>query len=185
MKPIRINLASRPLRNRRLFVLASAGLGLAALLVFLLGVLVLSRFALKIRAVRSELSRVNEAIQSAQRERSKSQAMVQEAMKRDKGILDFVNGVIFEKTFSWSEFLSRLEEGLPDSSFVLSLAPVAVESRRVQFRLKVATAGLDDQVALINNLLALGFSQIRVEGEAVDDRGLLTSELLVSYERNI
>ena len=62
---------------------------------------------------------------------------------------------------------------------------MALESHRVQFRLKVASAGLDDQLALINNLLELNFSQIRVEAEEVDTGGLLTSDLLVSYERHI
>jgi len=185
MNPIRVNLASRPLRNRRLFYFAGGALALATLGALLLGVFIFSRFALKIRGIRSELARVEQALQSADRERSVSQAKVQEAMNRGRIIVDFANAVILEKTFSWAEFLSRLEDGLPDSSFILSLAPVAVESHRVQFRLKVASAGLDDQLALINKLLELNFSQIRVEAEEVNDGGLLTSELLVSYARHI
>ena len=185
MKPIRVNLASRPLLNRRLYMFAGGSLALAALISLVLGVFIFSRFALKSRGVRSELAQVEQAIQQAARERSVSQAKAQEAMGRDRRIIDFANAVILEKTFSWAEFLSRLEDGLPDSSFILSLAPVAVESHRVQFRLKVASPGLDDQLALINKLLELNFSQIRVEGEELDDRGLLISEMLVSYERHI
>lgn len=185
MKPIRLNLASRPLRNRRLFVFAGGGLALAALISLVLGIFIFSRFALKIRGTRSELASVEQGIEKARLETSDSQAKVLAAMKRDKVSVDFVNAVILEKSFSWAEFLSRLEDGLPDSSFILSLAPVAVESHRVQFRLKVASAGLNDQVAMINRLLELNFSRVRVETENIDDRGLLTSELLVSYERQI
>ncbi len=185
MKPIRVNLASRPLLNRRLFLFVGGGLALAALIALLLGGFIFSRFALKIRGTRSDLGRVEQSIQAAQREKAASEAKVEEARKRDQILADFANSVILEKAFSWSEFLSRLEEGLPDSSFILSLAPVAVESHRVQFRLKVASAGLNDQLALINKLLGLNFSQIRVEAEDVDERGLLNSELLVSYERHI
>ena len=185
MKPIRLNLASRPLRNRRLFLFARGGLALAAFVTLFLGFFIFSRFALKIRGARSELVKVSQAIQSAQRERSASLSKVQEARKRNQRTVDFANAIILEKSFSWAEFLSRIEDGLPDSSFILSLAPIAVESQRVQFRLKVASAGLNDQLALINKLLELNFSQIRVETEDVDDRGLLTSELVVSYERNI
>jgi Tfp pilus assembly protein PilN len=185
MKPIRLNLASRPLRNRRLFLFAGGGLVLAAFVALFLGVFIFSHFALKLRGARSELARVNQAMQSARREKSASLLKVQEARARNQRAVDFANAIILEKSFSWAEFLSRLEEGLPDSSFILSLAPVAVESQSVQFRLKVASAGLNDQLALINKLLELNFSRIRVETEDVDDRGFLTSELVVSYERNI
>ena len=185
MKPIRINLASRPLLNRRLFQFTAGAIALGALVALILGVFIFSRFALKIRGVRSELAGVEQAVQSAERERSAAQAKVQQALSRDRISVDFANSVILEKSFSWAEFLSRLEDGLPASSYILSMAPVALESHRVQFRLKVASAGLDDQLALINNLLELNFSQIRVEAEEVDTGGLLTSDLLVSYERHI
>ena len=185
MKPIRINLASRPLLNRRLFQFTAGAVGLGALVALILGVFVLTRFALKISRVRSEIAGVEQAIQAAEGERSAAQARVKQALGRDRISVDFANSVILEKSFSWAEFLSRLEKGLPDSSYILSMAPVALESHRVQFRLKVASRGLDDQLALINNLLELNFSQIRVEAEDVDTGGLLTSDLLVSYERHI
>lgn len=185
MKPIRINLASRPLRNRRLFLYVSGGLGVASLIAVVLAVVIFSRFALKIRGTRSELTRLEQSVQTAQRERARSQAKTQAAMKQNQDIINFVNIIILQKSFSWVEFLTRLEDGLPDSSYILSLAPVAVESNRIQFRLKVASPGLDEQLALINKLLELNFSQIRVEGEDLDDRGLLTSDMLVTYERHI
>ncbi len=185
MNPIRLNLASRPLLNRRLFVFAGGGLALAALISLVLGIFIFSSFALKIRRAQSELARVEQGIQKDRLGTSASRAKVQEAMKRYKVSVDFANAVILEKSFSWAEFLSRLEDGLPDSSFIISLAPVAVDSQSVQFRLKVASAGLNDQVALINRLLELKFNKVRVETEDIDDRGLLTSELLVSYERHI
>ncbi len=185
MKSVHLNLASRPLRNRRLFLFAAGGLALTAFVALALGAFVFFRFALRSRGTRAELARVEAAIQTAQREKAVSLAKVQEVMKRDRLLADFANAIILEKSFSWAEFLSRLEDGLPDSSFILSLAPVAVESHRVQFRLKVASPGLNDQLALINKLLELNFSQVRVEAEDVDARGLLTSELLVTYERHI
>jgi Tfp pilus assembly protein PilN len=185
MKPVRLNLASHPLRNRRLFLYAGAGLALASLVAVLLGLFIFSRFALKIRVVRAELARLEQSVQTAEREKARSTARTQEAMKGEQSIVDFVNSIIFQKSFSWAEFLSRIEEGLPDSSYILSLAPVAVESNRVQVRLKVASPTLDDQLALINKLLELSFSQIRVEGEEIDNQGLLISDILATYERRI
>jgi Tfp pilus assembly protein PilN len=185
MKPVRLNLASRPLRNRRPFLYASGGLALASLLAVVLGLFIFSRFAVKIKGTQAELARLEQTAKTAERERARSRAKTQEAMKRNQNIINFVNTVIFQKSFSWAEFLSRLEDGLPDSSYILSLAPVGIESNRVQFRLRVASPGLDDQVALINKLLELSFSQIRVEGEELDNRGLLVSDILATYEKHI
>ena len=81
--------------------------------------------------------------------------------------------------------MSKLEECLPDSSYILSLAPTVVESTRVQFRFRVVSPNLDDQVALINKLLDLNFSQPRVESEESNERGQLTSDISVTYERHI
>ena len=185
MNPLHVNLATHPLVNRRLFRFVAGALAGAALAAFLLGVVIFSRFALKMRGVRAELAGVQQAIQTSEQGRKADLAKVQAALQRDRPSVEFANAVILEKSFSWAEFLIRLENGLPASSYILSVQPVALESHRAQFRLKVASPGLDDQLALVNKLLELDFSQIRVEAEEVDDRGLLNSELLVSYERHI
>jgi len=185
MKPILLNLASHPQRNRRLFLLASGGLTLASIVAIVLAVIIFSSFALKIKRTRAELDRLDQSIGTAQRVKTHSQAKVQQAMKRETDMVEFVNALILQKSFSWSEFMSRLEDGLPDASYILSLAPVAVENSRVQFQLRVASSGLDEQLALINKLLELNFSQVRVQGEDTDDRGRLISDILVTYERHI
>jgi Tfp pilus assembly protein PilN len=185
MKPVRINLATRPLRNTKFFLFVSAGLGLVSLITVLLAVVVFSRFALKIKGASSELARLEQSIKTAQREKTRFQNKTEEATKRYQDTINFANAIILQKSFSWAEFLSRLEDALPDSSYILSLAPVAVESSRVQVRLKVASPNLDEQVALINKLLELNFSQIRVEGEDLDERGQLTSDIVVTYERHV
>ncbi len=185
MTGFRVNLASRPLRNRRPYLFTAGGLALGALVALVLGIVVFSRSALKLRSVRAALDRLAQASRAAEKEKTTADARVRQATERDQAGIDFANAVILEKTFSWAAFLTRLEKGLPGSSYILSLAPVALESHRVQFRLKVASPGLDDQLELINKLLELDFSQIRVEAEEIDAGGLLTSELLVSYERHI
>jgi hypothetical protein len=49
----------------------------------------------------------------------------------------------------------------------------------------VVSRDLNDLLALINKLQELKFSQPRVETEERDDRGQLTSDISVSYERVI
>jgi hypothetical protein len=65
------------------------------------------------------------------------------------------------------------------------MAPTLVDDTRIQFRFRVVSPSLDDLLALINKLQDLKFSQPRVETEESNDRGQLTSEISVTYERVI
>jgi hypothetical protein len=185
MKKIRLNLASRPVRNRRLFLALNGGIGLAFFVSALLGLTLFFRYAWKARGVQAELVKVAESIQTAQSSQRRFLARTQEAVKMDQERVNFVNSIILQKSFSWNELLSRLEDSLPDSSFIVSLAPAAVEEARVLFRLKVVSANLDDLLTLVNKLRASDFNQIRVESEDLNDRGQLTSEISVNYVRHL
>lgn len=185
MKRISLNLATSPLRNRRLFFFLGGCVGLGLFLLALLAGVFFLRFNLKKRTVKVLLTKAEEAILTDQREGKRLSAKNKEAVKKDKEKVDLINSIILKKSFSWTGFLSKLEECLPDSSYILSLAPTLAEDSRVQFRFKVVSQSLDDFLKLVNNLQAQKFSQIRVESEERNDRGQLTSEISVSYERNI
>jgi Tfp pilus assembly protein PilN len=185
MKRISLNLATSPLRNRRLFLFLGGLLGLAILVSAFLAGLLFLRFTLKKRAVQSSLKKTRETILQNQREAKRLSTKSKEAAQRDKGTVDQVNSIILKKSFSWTEFLSKLEECLPDSSYILSLAPTLAENSTVQFRFRVVSQSLDDLLKLINNLQAQKFSTPRVENEERNERGQLVSEISVSYERNI
>lgn len=185
MRRISLNLATSPLRNRRLFFFLAGCVGLGLLLAVLLAGIFFLRFNLKKRTVKASLKKVEETIQTDQREAKRLSVRNKEADKKDKEKVDLINSIILKKSFSWTEFLSKLEECLPDSSYILSLAPTLVDDSRVQFRFKVVSQSLDDLLKLVNNFQAQKFSQIRVENEERNERGQLTSEISVSYERNI
>jgi hypothetical protein len=65
------------------------------------------------------------------------------------------------------------------------MTPTLVDNTRIQFRFRVVSLSLDDLLALINKLQDLKFSQPRVETEERNERGQLTSEISVTYERVI
>jgi len=185
MRRLNPNLATKPLRNRRLFRLLGGLLGLAFLIAAFLAVFLFLRFTLKKSTVRAGLKRANESVTTAQSEQKRLGTRINEAAKKDQGTIDTINGVILRKSFSWTSFLSKLEECLPDASYILSLAPTLVDDTRVQFRFRVVSQNLDDLLALINKLQELKFSQPRVETEERNDRGQLTSDISVTYERVI
>lgn len=184
MRRITINLASQPLRNRRLFFSLAGLLSFLCLVFIALAAVVFIRFFIKGRSAKVELAKTETAISTAQREERQLVAKVRQAVKKDQKKVDLLNSIVLKKSFSWAELLSKLEECLPDSSYVIDLAPTLVEDTRVQFRIKVVSRNVDDLVALVNNFLARGFSDPRVENEERNEKGL-SSEISVSYDRHI
>lgn len=180
-----VNLATRPLRNRRLFFSLAGSLGLALLAVTLLAVIVFFRFSLKKNEIRARLQENESAIRTAQAEQKRVSTRTQEAVKKERDFVDAINNIILKKSLSWTDFLSKLEECLPDSSYILSMSIPQVDSRRIQFRIRVASRNLNDLLALINKLQDLGFSQPRVETEERNSQGQLVSEISVTYERSV
>ena len=185
MRRLNPNLATRPLRNRRLFWLLGGLGGLAFLVTALLAIIIFFQFTLKKNVVRAGLQKADETVKMAQSEQKRLGIRLKEAAKKDRDIIDTINSIILKKSFSWTDFLSKLEECLPDPSYILSLAPTLVDDTRVQFRFRVVSQNLDDLLALINKLQDLKFTQPRVETEERNDRGQLTSEISVNYERVI
>lgn len=185
MRILNLNLATRPLRNRRFFLLLGGLLGMAFLVTAFLAVFLFLQFSLKKNAVRADLKSADEKLKTAQSEQKQIAIRLKEAAGKDQNIIDTINSIILRKSFSWTDFLSKLEECLPDSSYILSLTPSLVDDSRIQLSFKVVSQSLDDLLALINKLQDLKFSQPRVETEERNDRGELTSDILVIYERVI
>jgi hypothetical protein len=185
MKRTTLNLAAHPLRNRRFFYLLSALLGLGLVVSAFFSGQLFIRYYLEARTVRGALAEVEASVLSVQREERRLSSRVQEALEKDKEKVDLINSIILKKSFSWAEFFSGLEECLPDSSYILSLAPTLVDNVKVQMSFKVVSPGLDDLLALVDRLRSLSFSQIRVESEDRNPQGQLTSEISVSYERTL
>jgi len=185
MKIIGLNLASRPLRSRRLYYALGGLVGTLLIISTVLAVVLFLRFHLKSRALRSRLSEMETKMAASQREERRFSGKTREAVKKDQDKVDLINRIILRKSFSWMEFLSQLEESLPASSYVMSLDPQEVGDVRAQFRFKVVSQSLEDLLGLITNLQARKFRQIRVESEEKTSQGQLMSEISVSYERGI
>lgn len=183
MRRLNLNLAARPLRNRRLFAFLGGGLGLAFLVTALLAIILLFQFTLKKNAVQASIQKANATIKSSQSEQKRLGTQLKEAAKMDQDIVETINSIILKKSFSWTDFLSKLEDVLPGPSYILSLAPTLVDDTRIQFRFRVVSQNLDGLLALINKLQELKFTQPRVETEEKNERGQLTSEIAVTYER--
>jgi hypothetical protein len=180
-----LNLAGRPVRNRRLYaalrnlliivLAAAAGVSGYALATYR------TREARARRPLAESVRRRNEI----QRERTRLLAETTKAERDDRPGVEAANAVIFRKTFSWTGFLSLLEASLPDTSYLTSLAPSATDGKSVGLKIRVVSGGLDDVLALIDNLTARNFKSIRIDNQILNGGGQIVLELSMTYERDI
>jgi Tfp pilus assembly protein PilN len=180
-----LNLASHPLRNRKLFYLFLSIIGVVLLAMLFLSGKIFLEYRTKAQEVKTSIAETNQLIMNAQNDQQKNAARVKQAVKNYKGKVDLVNNIILKKSFSWIEFLSDLENALPDSSYIISLAPTLTKDSRMLLKFKAVSPNVNELLKLINNLNALGFSQINPISEVENRRGLLITEISLSYERNI
>ena len=139
----------------------------------------------KAQQTRASIRKTERMISATQRDEKRLARRVEEVAKSRKNRVEVVNSIILKKSFSWIEFFSDLEESLPDSSYIISLAPSLTEKSKMLLNLRVASSNVDDLLKLIDNLDALKFGEIKILAETQNDRGLLISEISLSYERNI
>ena len=176
-----INLASRPLRNRRLF---RAAVGIPVILFLLFGgaagALLLHSTARR-RADERTQAELERRIQAAGRERAEKTGQSQTMRKQDAELVDVVNGVIVRKNFSWVGFFSRLEQALPPQCSVVSLSPLQLTETGLRVNMKVITPGLPGLLVLIENRTARGFKDVVLRDELIGG-GRLICEIGFEYD---
>lgn len=124
MKPIHLNLAADPYRNRlpvyAVIVVASVLIAFMALTNFEAWY----KYRHETRETRATIDRID--AQAAQ-ERSRAQIVTNQLNRLDLARLDsqsrFINAKLAERTFSWSELLDRLENVIAKDVRLISIAP--------------------------------------------------------------
>jgi Tfp pilus assembly protein PilN len=181
--PLNLNLATRPLRNRRLFktaVWALAGLmtvcaGLSAWVVLKYG-----GQARGFKAAGAEARRLQD---EALREKRRLDADIKRAEDQSRLKVGLVNAVILKKSFRWTALFAELEKALPGPSFITALTPAFTADGSVALHLRVTSRSLDDLSSFITALTAGGFKDIKVGGEQRSEDGRLIAEIDLRYER--
>lgn len=183
-KRLNLNLATHPLRNRRFFYSLLSLLLISLVLIGSLAARAYIKYRSEAQKVIASIANVDQLAMIAATEEKNFREKIEEARRRDKEKVDLVNSIIMRKVFSWTELLSTLENSLPDSSYILSLAPNLAEDSSLQLRLRLVSQDLDKLLEFLNKLKALKF-KIKIMGEMASERGLLISEVSLSYERVI
>jgi hypothetical protein len=180
-----MNLATRPARNRRFYLLARAVLAAACVVLLGMTAFTMIKYGLLSARLNASLAGANARHAAAAKEQRRLLAEVRKEQQAKQAEVDVINRIIYQKTFSWTGFFSLLEASLPDTVYITSpLTPNFSGERTVTLKIKVVSAGLDDLLVFLNNLHARNFSY-RFESESREEEGQLISEISLSYERVI
>ena len=182
---IRLDLASRPLRNTRFYRAAFAVMAILLAVLSILAGFIFFKYGRMSRTSVSAVRGIESQIATARDEEVKSKASSAAAAKAGRNRVDLVNSIIIRKSFAWTGLLSELEGTLPDTSYITFLAPGFVTETTLGLRIKVVSRSLDDLLALVTNLNARKFKRIRVRSETADERGEIIAEIEFDYERTL
>lgn len=149
----RINLASQPYEDARLYLLRWGSL---------LGLLLIATVSLvwfTVHSVRRS-SDVNRKLTSArseitglEQERSRAEEML--ALPRNRGTVDkseYLNSIFARKAFSWTTVFSDMEKIMPPGLRVLSIAPALDEQNQLEVHIIVGGESRDRAIELVQNL---------------------------------
>ena len=180
-----LELASHPLRNRRLFFLC-----LFLLVVLTVSAVVVSgNLYFKFKNKRDETHlKIEEVEQKRGRTQLKEIQVVDQIesdFEANQAKIDFINGLIYRKSFSWIDFFSDLESALPARCYIVSLAPSPWGELGMEVRVRVASPTLEDLLKLYTQLVKLGFENVLIRSEELANNGLLLSEVSFIYEKHI
>jgi len=181
--PLNLNLATRPLRNRRLYLAAVRVLGGLVILLAALAVFVAIKDGGTLSRLKAEVAKAERDQNEAGRDAKRFNADIDREIKLSGPRIDLVNGIIQRKMFSWTGLFTDLEKCLPGPSYISTLAPSLTADGAVTLQMRVTSRSLKDLMDFITALYANGFVKVSEGGETRDEGGRILSEITAIYAR--
>jgi Tfp pilus assembly protein PilN len=163
---VRLNLATSPLEKNRRFVVFSSiigGVGLLAMALLSWNVYSMRRSNTTIRL---EQARMETEMQALRRRRSDLETFFNrpETIQR-RDLSTFLNGLIAQRAFPWTQIFMDLERNLPDGVRVVSIEPRLADDH-LELRLTVGAKTDEGKLKFLKALEdSHTFSDIQVLGE--------------------
>lgn len=150
---IELNLASRPTENRRRFVvLAGTGIGILLALAIFQGAMYGRRWGSGRQSERRAAEIQAEIQRLDQQQNALDQSLRRPEAARVFDASYFLNGLILQKSFSWTQLFMDLEKLVPYNVQVTSIHPSVVEANRIELDLLVAGKSTDDLLEFVRRL---------------------------------
>jgi Tfp pilus assembly protein PilN len=187
VKPLHLNLASRPFRDYRPVYAAVVVMALLTAFLALNNVDTLLKYRSETKTTRSDIALLE---QQAADEQSKADALTQRLRGVDLKLLasqtEFANAQLAERAFSWSELLDRLERVLPDDVRLQSVNPSFDKSGVVHLGMLCVAKSGTGLSATINRFNGdPHFANAFPSSEVVDASGERRISLTVDYRPTI
>lgn len=153
MKPLHLNLASRPYRDYRPVYAVVVVVSILIAFMLLNNIETGYRYARETRTTRDKISRIEQqtetenhrAVDTAQRLRGVNVKVLAEQAQ-------FVNARLAERAFSWSELLDRLERIMPDDVRIDSISPSFSKDGTVHLALQATAKNSQGMVHTLDQL---------------------------------
>ena len=176
-----LNLAGDPLRNKRLFRSLFFFIGGVSLLWLIIGLTVFLKNRNDSQDIETALAGMENKINRIRQEERRYITQVNELSMENLSEVTFINHLISQKAFSWTEMFTALEKSLPDGCYIVSISPVEMGDLKAQVKLEVASTGLDPLFQFIDNLYTMDFSGVRLIRERKGETGSFISEVSLDY----
>jgi Tfp pilus assembly protein PilN len=151
VKPIHLNLASRPFRDYRPVYAVVVAMALLTAFLALNNVDTFLRYRTETKTTRANIDKLEQQIADEQKQ---SETLTQRLRGVDLKLLasqtEFANAQLAERAFSWSELLDRLERVLPSDVKLQSVAPSFSKDGLVHLSMTCITKTGDGLTATIN-----------------------------------
>lgn len=178
---IYLNLASQPCRNRRLFWFMASFLIFLSLALLAVSLFFFFDYRTEINQARREIIRMARMEDALRREEKQFAARAGALAKNLETEVEIVNSIISDKSFSWSEFFSRLEKALPPACYLNSLTFNRRADSKLEIKFKLVAPDLNSLLRTIEKLREAGFSGLQVQSEDLSGRNII-SEMVMIYE---
>jgi type IV pilus assembly protein PilN len=155
VKPIHLNLASRPYRDYRPVYAAVVVLSVLTALLMLENIDTYYRYKHETRGTSAKIEKIEaDTQQERQREEIAQQRLKGLDLARLSAQTKYVNAQLSQRAFSWSTLLDELESVLADDVRILSISPGFTETRDVRLSVTFQTKSADGMLTTINQMNA-------------------------------
>ena len=183
MKPIHLNLASRPYRDYRPVYAVVVVLSLLTAFLMLNNVDTYYRYIHETKATRAKIAEIEE---QARVEKQKEGTARQRVKGLDLVKLDqqsrFINAKLAERAFSWSRLLDSLESILADDVRLVSVTPNFTPEGPIKLSMSFEAKSGDGMITTINRMNAdPHFSEVFPSNETARDDGTYQFTLTAEY----
>lgn len=153
MRPLHLNLASRPYRDYRPVYAVVVVISIVIAFMLLNNIETAVRYVRDTRTTRDKINQVEQQIETENRHAADlNQKLHSVNVKQLSDQATFVNARLAERAFSWSELLDRLERVLPDDVRIESISPAFDKTGQVHLTLQASAKNGGGMVHTLDRL---------------------------------